>query len=75
MAGMDADQQKRLFQLSENINTSIAHATVELAATKDEATKALLAKSLTDLQRAWLVPDEQLRENTSPTKKGGQSDE
>jgi hypothetical protein len=61
MGGMEDDELKRLRRLSININTAIAEATVELAVTKDEATKALIADSLTDLQRAWLILDEQLR--------------
>jgi hypothetical protein len=54
LGGMADDQLKRLRELSENINASIAQATVELFATKDQGTKDLLAKSLTELQRLYL---------------------
>jgi hypothetical protein len=61
MGGMDDNQRNRLRQLADSINVSIRRAISEVIESDDETTKALIAQSLTDLQRAWLILDKRLR--------------
>jgi hypothetical protein len=61
IGGMEDEKLKQLREIADKINRAIAEATLAAAETQDKEIRSLVAESLTDLQRAWLILDERLR--------------
>ena len=61
MGGMEHDELKRLRELAITLNASITETTAIIAESEDGPTKTLLAASLADMRRAWLILDGRLR--------------
>ena len=58
---MTNDEITRLRELAAKLNADITETTAIIAETEDGPTKTILANSLADLRRAWLILDGRLR--------------
>jgi hypothetical protein len=61
MGGMEQNEFKRLRELSAQLNADITETTAIIAESTDADMKAMMATSLADMRRAWLILDERLR--------------
>jgi hypothetical protein len=61
MGGMEQDELMRLGELAARLNADITETTAIIAESDDGPMKTLLAGSLADLHRAWLILDGRLR--------------